>query len=470
MKSRIKLNAAGHTHYLLLIILIGAVLRFYRLGYSSFGIDEVYTIYETTHGFVSPVHPPLSFAVLYPFMTIFGISELTARVPACLFGIGTIPLVYLLGKQIFGRGEGLIASFIVATSFWHIALSQEARMYTQLTFFVVAALYFFLEAVENGRLKTFLISTVFLVLAFYTHYTAILLLPVMFSHMLISRQLKKEFYRAGTCLAIFTVLSLPLILSFVGGFEFKTSESRWGLLDASSLFFVLYEFKLGISLSLVSSLGVVYILVKRNIRGYLLVLYAAIPLLVFSLLIFNANVQSRYLLFTFPAYALLASYVLMELHRNLKSKDKTLSLGFIVVILLSFQNWGLMYDYYSHYGYFHHVARPDWRGATSFVELNMDRDDLIASTVVAPKKYEYYPTPVEHYLKRPDFSLRSLYDFERAINAPDRVWLFIDDWAIKRVDPDHKVRDLLGKNCEIKQRVELVDVYLCEPSQSNPHQ
>jgi len=229
MKSMTESSTGGraprHLYYLLIIVLIGAVLRFYRLGYSSFGIDEVYTIYETTNKFVSPVHPPLSFALLYPFITVFGINEFTGRITACLFGIATIPMVYLFGKKVFGRWEGLIASFIVATSFWHIALSQEARMYTQLTFLVIVALYFFVEAVEGGRLKAFLMSTVFLLLAIYTHYLTVLLLPVMFIYLLISGQFKRKLLcRAGLCFALFAIFSLPVLISVLGGFEFKISE------------------------------------------------------------------------------------------------------------------------------------------------------------------------------------------------------------------------------------------------------
>lgn len=460
------LNTNWVIYLLILITLLGAILRIYKLGYSSFGLDEVYTLYTTSHGFISPGHPPLSFIIVYQFIKLFGTSEFTARVPSALFGIATIPLVYLLGKEIFGREEGLISSFIISTSLWHIKLSQEARMYTELTFFVIAAFYFFILGIKKINLKFLFASTFFLILAVYSHYSSILIIPVMLLYLVFSRKLlRKEIYsKTVPCFIIFFVFSIPLFPLILELLEFKLSDTaRWGSPNMYFLLFTIYELRLGISLSLFSIFGAFYVLIRRNALGVLLILYAGIPLLIFSLITSMGNVTPRYLLFTLPAFALLASHILMELYRNLKI-GKAISLGFVVIILFSFQNIGAMYDYYSHYGYFRHVERSDWKQAASFVELNMEVGDLIASASVPPEIYRHYPSPVEYYLKKPDFRLRDSDDFKMVANSSKRVWLFVGERDLRWMDKDNKVREWLNENCKIKKEIGALKVYLFDPS------
>ena len=162
LKLKLLAPRTANISLLLLITIIGIILRFYKLGYQSFWLDEVHSIYTARGEIYNIGHPPLSFIILRVFLETLGTNEFTARLPACLFGIATIPLVHLLGKQLFNEKSGLIASFIIALSPWYIRWSQEARMYTQLTGFTVLTLYFFYQATQKNIARLYMLSGLFI--------------------------------------------------------------------------------------------------------------------------------------------------------------------------------------------------------------------------------------------------------------------------------------------------------------------
>lgn len=74
--------------------------------------DELYYLASTEHlhwGYVD--HPPLSIAILALIRTVFGDSLVAVRVPAVLFGVGTVLLTGILARQLGGGrfAQGLAA-------------------------------------------------------------------------------------------------------------------------------------------------------------------------------------------------------------------------------------------------------------------------------------------------------------------------------------------------------------------------
>ncbi|HEY8370186.1 MAG TPA: glycosyltransferase family 39 protein, partial [Thermodesulfobacteriota bacterium] len=81
--------------------------------------------------------------------TLFGESEGAARVPALLFGIGTMALVYAVGLALFGPVAGVVALALVALSADAVDVSRFARLYSPLTFFALLAAFATYRAVEG---------------------------------------------------------------------------------------------------------------------------------------------------------------------------------------------------------------------------------------------------------------------------------------------------------------------------------
>ena len=65
---------------------------------------------------------------------------------SALVGALTIPLAYALGKELFGKAQGLIAALLLALSAVHLNYSQDLRPYSMLVFLTTLILYALVRA------------------------------------------------------------------------------------------------------------------------------------------------------------------------------------------------------------------------------------------------------------------------------------------------------------------------------------
>ncbi len=119
-----------------LLVLLGALLRFYRLGEQSFWVDEILTLQAANIGeslgfrdVFTNIQGPLH-ALLIHFIAKLSTSEVALRSLSAVAGAGTIPLIYLLGRDMAGRRTGLVAATLFAMSPFSIWYSQEVRNYS----------------------------------------------------------------------------------------------------------------------------------------------------------------------------------------------------------------------------------------------------------------------------------------------------------------------------------------------------
>jgi mannosyltransferase len=140
---------------LLLILAVGAVLRFHRLGAESLWLDEAVSLEisqeslgDIVHDTTDDVHPPLYYFALHYWMLPFGHSERAMRSLSALLGVLVIGAVYRLGARLFDPATGLVAALFVALSTFHVGLAQEARMYTLLALASVLSMETFARLVE----------------------------------------------------------------------------------------------------------------------------------------------------------------------------------------------------------------------------------------------------------------------------------------------------------------------------------
>ncbi len=123
----------------------------YQSSYlNSTYFDEIYfarTAYEYLHQ-VEPyewTHPPLGKMLISLGITIFGMNPFGWRFMGVVFGALIIPLMYLLGKKLFGRSEyGLVAAFLMTFEFMHFVQARIATIDTYVVFFIILMYYFML--------------------------------------------------------------------------------------------------------------------------------------------------------------------------------------------------------------------------------------------------------------------------------------------------------------------------------------
>ena len=149
--------------YLLLavIMLLGLGLRYYNLGYMSFDHDEMSLVKPSkgilTLGFpytisVGQIRWLTTYeAVPYPLALsgwIFGYSEWSERLPACLFGTLSIGLIALMGRRLFNWRVGLFAAFVYACMPLDIRWAQNAFYPSQCQFMSILTIWLFYEAIR----------------------------------------------------------------------------------------------------------------------------------------------------------------------------------------------------------------------------------------------------------------------------------------------------------------------------------
>jgi hypothetical protein len=141
------------------ITLIGGFLRVFLLGYRGMWLDETFSVWMASHSVVDMLqwivridqHPPLYYLLLHYWIAHNGDTPYYVRLLSVLFGAGTIPIIYLIGKRMSGVVVGLAAAVLLALSLFNIYFAQEARMYTLLMFNVAVAIYALVRLLTDSR-------------------------------------------------------------------------------------------------------------------------------------------------------------------------------------------------------------------------------------------------------------------------------------------------------------------------------
>jgi hypothetical protein len=60
-------------------------------------------------------------------MMLFGTSEVAVRLLSALFGVLAIPMIYLVGRELFNEEAGLVGALILALSSFNIYSTSTTR-------------------------------------------------------------------------------------------------------------------------------------------------------------------------------------------------------------------------------------------------------------------------------------------------------------------------------------------------------
>jgi mannosyltransferase len=164
---RINKTSALYALVLFAIFAVSAYLRFYAIGAKTIWLDEAFSIFMGAKpaaemlGLVVEIekHPPLYYLLLHYWMRLGGDSAGWVRSLSALFGVFTIPLIYLAGKHFAGRTVGLLAALILAVNPLQVAFAQETRVYTLLTFAATFAIWMVARLLTETYASTRLIGT-----------------------------------------------------------------------------------------------------------------------------------------------------------------------------------------------------------------------------------------------------------------------------------------------------------------------
>ena len=135
------------------------LLRVYRVDFLSLWVDE-YVHVVRAKGVLNdkPLFTDdnngifLTLLIIFNYL-IFGMSELTSRMPSVLLGTLVTPLIYILGKLLFNRSVGFLAALLSTVSLYSIFWSRVARNYASFEFFYLLLIVFFYLLMEQSALQ-----------------------------------------------------------------------------------------------------------------------------------------------------------------------------------------------------------------------------------------------------------------------------------------------------------------------------
>jgi 4-amino-4-deoxy-L-arabinose transferase-like glycosyltransferase len=184
-------------YFLVLILLVAAFLRLYKLSVnppSLFGDEldlgyQAYSILTTGRDYQGnflPIHfhslaewrTPLYLYSAVPTVAIFGITPLGVRLPAAIFGILSVYILYLFVRKISNNESlALTSSFLLAISPWSLQYSRAGFEVTLLLLLLILGLWLFIKSLTES--KYLWLAVVCLVLTSWVYATAKLFTPLL---------------------------------------------------------------------------------------------------------------------------------------------------------------------------------------------------------------------------------------------------------------------------------------------------
>ena len=443
---------------LLLVIAVGGFLRFYQLGFESVWLDESHSVRVANLSLSAAVrtaaagqHTPLYFGLLHFWIRIFGDGELALRSLSAMFGIASIPLIYLVGSTLVSRKVGLIASLLSSVSLFHITYSQEARPYILVLLLTLLSFLFFIRILKHGgklNCAGYLIASVLLV---YTHVYGLLTIAVqLFVILLFWTRYKPHRLKLLVCGLAMVVAMVPLVL-LMRRVTMSVIEHGFWVSEPSltSIYNTLGTFAGYETLLLLAFFCLVVIApfsirktggtwaMKQPIESLsgmrweatigsieeitLLVAWLALPITASFVLskITTPTYVIKYFIGSSPALYLLVAMGISNL--------KVRRLAYPVLLVVALLTMPHLVDYYAN------EQKEQWRDAAAFVGSNTDeRDVLVFCASYAQGPFDYYfrqqqQGPLDEYgIGKQVEDRQAIADFvTEATSEKERLWLII---------------------------------------------
>jgi mannosyltransferase len=442
--SRVSRTTPAHLWVLLLaaIILIAALLRFHAIGQKNVWVDEGVSIALARldwYNFLRILwRHEANMTLYYLFLRAwlpFANTEAQIRTLSALFGVATIPALFVLARRLFDARVALIASFLLSLNAYAVRYSQEARSYSLYPLLCVVSSIYFLKLLEQPTRRNRIAYVLASVLAVYAHFFAGLLLVAQWLSFrlldckedTVQKELKmawRQFAIAVAPLAIFVISTGVGVLRWVPRPSFADLRTCLLFLTGNGgtplLLLYLAAILLGLALAFRKARS-------RQLpfdlwRYVFLLTWLLFPILfVFLVSQLKPLFVNRYFVFTIPALVVLVAAGLARI------RPRVLLGGILLVFgLLSLRGDSTYYqkDF--------DIFREDWRSASRYVLANSQPGDVILfHQPLTRMPYEYYRTVISaSYAPRviyPEHGDRLMFRDFYAGRAPDALLAGIPD-------------------------------------------
>ncbi len=242
---------------LALIMILGFSLRLHNLGYMSFDHDEMGLVVKSRGvfklGYPYTIYAgearPLTTYELVPYPMalsglLFGYSEWSMRLPACLMGTVYIGLLGLFGRRLFNWRTGLFTALIYACMPLNIRWAQNAFYLTQCQLMTLLTFWFLYEAFQVRPLRRGYLTAaaVTFSLAYLSWEGSGFILPALLIGLMVlrwgERWWLKEFHLYRCLFFVAVVVVAQYCSRTIFGFPYLQVGSGLSNLSGPSLFFL----------------------------------------------------------------------------------------------------------------------------------------------------------------------------------------------------------------------------------------
>ena len=453
-------------------VAVAAVLRAYGLN-SGLWYDEIVTLVESARRPFLEILNYFPDVNVHPFYSLlahasletFGESNWALRLPACIFGVASVWMTYVLGTRLVSRTEAWAGAAILAVSYQHIWFSQNARGYTLMGFFALVSTYFLLRAGESRRTAHYAFYALACAAGIYTHLTMVFVIAghvaVIAGGKLVGWPPTREqpFKPLLLAWAAAGILSLGLyapyatqVLAHFGrkepGQAAQFATGRWAAIEVLRNLISGAGVLGALLTAIAAGIGALSLLWRQPLPLALLGMPAAVAGV--ALVVLGQPIRPRFFFFIAGAAAILAGRGLGVLaDRFARPSQSTAFIAGATALLVVFSTIGLRLNY--------RVPKQDFDGAVKYLEGEAADGAVIAAA--APACF-----PVDRYYMKTDWPcLQSLANLEAVLSAPGRV-------LVMYTLSDHieaGLRDRLRSSCAESRRFAGTlgdgDVVVCDP-------
>lgn len=437
---KIENNRAIQYTLLIGIVMLAAVLRFYKISEWGFWIDEVYTINRAT-GDLGSIVIPVSTRLIRIALSLLGTSEFSARFVPGFLGLISIPIFFFPIRKLTDGSTALLAVLLLALAPWHIFWSQNARFYTALMlFYGLAGLCWFIWLEEEN--SWYMILAVILIgFAMLERGTTLFILPVLIVYLiaLMILPVEKPAGLSWRNLVIFftPLILLGLVVVFSTGSHYSFLAKIYGHQHNPIRVTLSVIYDVGLPLFIFAIIGGVYLIYKKNRLGLFLLAGVLVPLVLLAIMAPFTQAFSRYVFQTLPFWVILGAMAIKALIDNAANTGKYLVLG--VALLLVADSFSQDFLYFN----YQNGNREDFKGAFEVIAGDKQPGDMIVSG---------WPELGNYYLDESVINPVDIKD-EDISNSNNRVWFVVDN----RSGFPSKLQSWIEMNSQL---IEVRDVYI----------
>jgi mannosyltransferase len=389
--------------WILPIIALAFATRLYRLDGQSLWFDEIVVVALARQPWYDSLRAALGqgiqltpiFHGIIKLWLVVGDSDWLVRVPAVLFGVLTIPLVFKLGKLHFNDAVGLLAAFIFAINPYQVWYGQELKLYTLLPFIAAGAMVGFSRMIQTRGRKGVWLLMFFNLIGLPAHYFIFLISMAQFLYLIFTLRQTYRLLRVWVATQLIGVFPLALWWLFIIYHRYITVGIGWipnPEWYSPLLTFWNFNFTytgnfsplilLGLGVALVGlTMGLIGVWDKPE-RGLLLTLWLFVPFVIVIPLSLGriSFYVDRYLLISTPVLTLLMTAGLLNI------RPQGLRIG-VITFFVAITGLSLGNVYFDREDF----SKEDWRMLAQTLDTQVQSDQrVITCTDGHWLSFEYY--------------------------------------------------------------------------------